>query len=224
MKTAEETRKHIRNYCKARKLLRQEADSCRRSARNMVQRDDETKEQFEERKKDYVKWLEKYIRNGEARLEAADKAGAVFELQFHVYWGKNYEGNQARCEGWVFYTDPEFGSKSSHSKGKRTSGGGYDKYSEAIQYCIDRFDKDGQAAIDRWVIENGEKLWEEYAVDRTPIPHFEFGGKGGSTFTRLFRPLGYRYKGDWPIRKFLIEENRRSKTYDYIRVIRKDMV
>lgn len=214
--------KHIRNYYKARKLLRDYFKKLRRTV--LKPHDGETQSECDERNRDHQKWLDKYEKEWTERLENADKAGEVFELQFHVYWGRNYEGNQARCDGWVFYTDPEFGSKSSYSKGKRTSGGGYDKYSESIQYCINRFDKEGQAAIDRWVIENGEKLWEEYAIDRTPIPHFEFGGKGGSTFTRLFRSLGYRYKGDWPIRKFLIEEDRRSKRYDYIRIIRKDKI
>lgn len=99
-----------------------------------------------------------------------------------------------------------------------------DKYSEAIQYCIDRFDKAGTAALDRWVIESGEKLWKEYAVYRKPFPHFEFGGKGGQTFTRLFKPLGYTYGGDWPLKNFVIDEDRRNEKYDFIRIVRRDRI
>lgn len=116
-------RKHIRNYYKARRVMREYFKKWRNTVLKPFY--EETPEQLRQRQKEYLKDCDKEEERWMARLEAADKGGEVLELQFHVRWGRNYEGSQAKCEGFVFYTDPECGFKSSHSNGKRTCGGGF---------------------------------------------------------------------------------------------------
>ena len=77
--------------------------------------------------------------------------------------------------------------------------------------------------VDRFVIEHGESLWKEYAVERTPIPHFCFGGKGMNTFTRLFRRIGCRPCGE-QIEDYLIDYDEPCRGSDVYHVIRKSRI
>lgn len=160
------------------------------------------------------------------RLELADKAGEVQEITINVEWKKNRTwGSNPRAEVWVVLSDPEYGTFSDYAKSSSIGGCGYDKESTAVSEAFERLKPErGRAALDRWVIEGGEKLWEEYVFDKNPYPHFEFGGKGMSTFTRLFKRLGCKPYGKYAFPKFLIEENQRPASSNYYHVIRKDLV
>ena len=80
-----------------------------------------------------------------------------------------------------------------------------------------------RASLDRFVIEHGEELWKEYAIDRTPMPHFHFDGKGMSTFTRLFKRIGCRFS-DSPVKDYLIDYTETDRGADVYHVIRKDRI
>ena len=178
------------------------------------------------KEKEILKITDKIVNEAFERLELADKAGEVQEITISVEWKKNRTwGSNPRAEVWVLLSDPEYGTFSDHAKSASIGGSGYDKESTAVSDAFERLNpKRGRAALDRWVIEGGEKLWEEYVFDKNPYPHFEFGGKGMSTFTRLFRKLGCKPYGKYAFPKFLIEENYRSTDSNYYHVIRKDLV
>ena len=179
-----------------------------------------------ERAEDVIKATNHIADKALARLEFADKAGEVQEIEISVEWKKNRTwGSNPRAEVWVVFSDPKYGTASSHARSSSIGGCGYDKESTAVSEAFDLLPPDkGRAALDRWVIEGGEKLWQEYCFDKNPYPHFEFGGKGMSTFTRLFRRLGNKPYGKYAFPKFLIEENYRAKSSNYYHVIRKDLV
>lgn len=179
-----------------------------------------------ERAEQGIEAINRIADNSLKRLELADKAGEVREIEINVEWKKNRTwGSNPRAEVWVLFSDPEYGTASDYAKSSSIGGSGYDKKSTAVSEAFERLPPDrGRAALDRWVIEGGEKLWEEYVFDKNPYPHFEFGGKGMSTFTRLFQRLGCKPYGKYAFPKFLIEENCRSAASDYYHVIRKDLV
>lgn len=194
---------------------------------------------------DYVKrcheYLEKVLPKEEKRwterLEAADRAGRLVEINISVNWTKSRTGGaNPHAECWLCFEDAEYGSRSSYSEG-RASGCGYDKRSAAVQEAFefgiskrrDNADrrKDlalAKASFDRFVIEQGEGLWNEYAVDRSPMPHFNIGGKGMSTFTRLFRRIGCRYDANFAVKDYLIDYSEPDRGSDVYHVIRKDRV
>ena len=84
-------------------------------------------------------------------------------------------------------------------------------------------DGDFEFTLDRFVIEHGEELWKEYAIDRTPMPHFHFDGKGMSTFTRLFKRIGCRFS-DSPVKDYLIDYTETDRGADVYHIIRKDRI
>ena len=139
------------------------------------------------------------------------------------------------AEAWVCFEDKKYGTRSAYGKGS-ASGCGYDKRSSAIgeALCLGGRKKDdserhescalGRAAIDRFVIEHGEPLWHEYAIDRTPLPHFSISGKGSSVFTRLFKRMGCKPYGDIPVPDYLIDYTESDSGSDMYHVIRKDRI
>lgn len=173
-----------------------------------------------------IKAINRIADNSLKRLEAADKAGKIQEIIINVDWKKNYTwGSNPNAEVWVVFSDAEYGTFSDYAKSGSVGGCNYDKRSAAVQIAFDKLKADkGQAALDRWVIEGGEKLWEEYAFDKSPYPCFNIHSKGMSVFTRLFRSMGCKPYGKYAFNNFVIEENGRSKSSDYYHVIRKDLV
>lgn len=171
------------------------------------------------------------------RLEAADMAGKLLEINISVNWTKSRTwGSNPHAECWLCFEDAEYGSRSSYSEG-RASGTGYDKRSTAVQEAFEfgiskkRDDADrrknlalAKASFDRFVIEQGEGLWNEYAVDKSPMPHFNLGGKGMSTFTRLFRRIGCRYDSNFAVKDYLIDYSEPDRGTDVYHVIRKDRI
>lgn len=182
------------------------------------------------------KFLPKYRSHWEERFEAADKAGKLLEINISVHWSRSRTwGMNPHAEAWICFTDEKYGTRSAYGEG-RASGCGYDKRSAAIgdALCMNAKKKDdserkescrlGRAAIDRFVIEHGEALWKQYAIDRTPFPHFSIGAKGFSVFTSLFRRIGCKPYCDYPVSDFLIDYSERDSGSDVYHVIRKDRI
>ena len=171
------------------------------------------------------------------RLEAADKAGKLIEIVISVNWTKSRTwGSNPYAECRFYFEDAEHGTRGAYSEG-RASGCGYDKRSAAVQEAFE-FDVPkkrthaaskkelaiAKASLDRFVIEHGEELWKEYAIDKTPVPHFNISGKGMGTFTRLFRRIGCKYDANFAVKDFLIDYSEPDRGSDTYHVIRKDMV
>lgn len=193
---------------------------------------------------DYVKrcheYLEKTLPKEEKywteRLETADAAGKLIEINISVNWTKSRTwGANPHAECWFRFEDAVYGSRSSYSEG-RASGCGYDKRSAAVQEAFEleisksvnasrRADLAlAKASFDRFVIEHGEELWKEYAIEKTPMPHFRIDGKGMSTFTRLFRRIGCKYDSNFAVKDYLIDYSEPDRGSDVYHVIRKDCV
>lgn len=194
---------------------------------------------------DYVKWSHKYLEKElpeyekywTERLEAADKAGKLIEINISVNWTRSRTwGSNPHAECRWYFEDPEYGTRSAFSEG-RASGCGYDKRSAAVQQAFEfvvskkyrhaHSSKDlafARASFDRFVIEHGEELWKEYAIDKTPVPHFNISGKGMSTFTGLFRRIGHKYDANFAVNDYLIDYSEPDRGYDVYHVIRKDMI
>lgn len=171
----------------------------------------------------------------EKRLEAADNAGKTIEINIRVEWSRNRTyGSNPHATVWLCYEDEKYGSNTGMGEGSAT-GCGYDKRSAAVYEALcfntkkrDQYGRNAaataaRASLDRFVIEHGEALWKEYAIDRTPFPTFNFGGKGMSVFTRLFRQVGCRDYGA-AVKDFLIDYNESPRGADVYHVIRKDRV
>lgn len=183
--------------------------------------------------KDLPKW-ERYWTD---RLEAADRAGKLIEINISVNWTKSRTcGADPHAECWFYFEDAEYGTRSAFSEG-RASGCGYDKRSAAVQGAFEfevskkRSHADSRkglalarASFDRFVIEHGEELWKEYAIDKTPVPHFDISGKGMSTFTGLFRRIGYQYSANFAVDDYLIDYSEHDRGSDRYHVIRKDRI
>lgn len=193
---------------------------------------------YVERCHEYLeKVLPKEEKRWTARLEAADAAGKLLEINISVNWSKSKTwGWNPHAECWIFFEDAEYGTRSAYSEG-RASGCGYDKRSAAVHGAFEfgiskkRDDADrrkdlalAKASLDRFVIEHGEELWKEYAVDRSPMPHFNIGGKGMSTFTRLFRRIGCKYDSNFAVKDYLIDYSEPDKGTDMYHIIRKDRI
>jgi hypothetical protein len=194
---------------------------------------------------DYVKRCHEYLekdlpkweRHWTERLEAADKARKLIEINISVDWARSRVcGLNPHVECRWYFEDSEYGSRSSDSEGRAT-GVGYDKRSAAVQEAFEfgiskkrdnadrRKDRAlAKASFDRFVIEHGEELWKEYAIDKTPVPHFNIGGKGMSTFTRLFRRIGCRYDSNFAVKDYLIDYSEPDRGSDTYHVIRKDRI
>jgi hypothetical protein len=144
-------------------------------------------------------------------------------------------GSNPHAFAYLRYEDEKHGTNMAMGEG-RVTGCGYDKRSAAVSeaLCFNHRKKDGYgafvtraaalASLDRFVIEHGEELWKEYAIDRTPIPHFHISGKGMSTFTRLFKRIGCRFDPDSAVKDYLIDYTETDKGTDVYHVIRKDKI
>ena len=169
------------------------------------------------------------------RLEDADKAGKIVEINIRVDWSRSIMyGSNPHAVAYLCYEDEKYGTNSAKGEGRAT-GCGYDKRSTAVgeALCFNHKKKDGygafvtrsaaRASLDRFVIEHGEELWKEYAIDRTPMPHFHFDGKGMNTFTRLFKRIGCRFS-DSPVKDYLIDYTETDRGADVYHIIRKDRI
>lgn len=189
---------------------------------------------LEWRDKDLPKWSEQWAR----RLEAADNAPKLLEINISVHWAKSRTwGSNPTAEVWVCFSDEKNGTRSAHGM-DRASGCGYDKRSAAVSGALhlgvkkgdDSYEREskalGRAAIDRFVIEHGEELWKEYAIDRTPFPHLTFGGKGMSCFTRLFRRIGCpeRLWGYATVKDYLIDYSEPERGDDVYHIIERSRI
>ena len=194
---------------------------------------DRVKESHEYLEKDLPKQEKRWTE----RLDAADKAGKLIEIRISVSWNRSRTwGSNPHAECRLYFEDAEYGTRSAFSEG-RASGCGYDKRSAAVQeafsfkvskkHSLAYSQKDlalARASFDRFVIEHGEELWKEYAIDKTPVPHFNISGKGMSTFTGLFRRIGCKYDANFAVKDFLIDYSEPDRGSDTYHVIRKDMV
>lgn len=242
--------KHIKNYSVVKKAMREYFDREEKAAKkrlkdaeNALKECDGTEYEIAECKRlvcdcreHLEKSLPKYKARWEARLEAADKSGKLLEINISVHWSRSRTwGMNPHAEAWVCFEDKKYGTRSAYGKGS-ASGCGYDKRSSAMgeALCLGARKKDdserhescalGRAAIDRFVIEHGEPLWHEYAIDRTPLPHFSISGKGSSVFTRLFKRMGCKPYGDIPVSDYLIDYTESDNGSDVYHVIRKDRI
>jgi len=243
-------RMHIKNYSVVKKAMREYFDREEKTAKKRLNDAEkalnecqgteyeiaECKRRVLDCREHLEKSLPKYRDKWESRLEAADNAGKLKEINISVNWSRNRTwGWNPHAEAWVCFEDPEYGTRSAYGE-DRASGCGYDKRSAAMSgalclVCKKKDDKErkescmlGRASIDRFVIEHGEELWKEYAIDRMPFPHFCFGGKGSSCFTRLFREIGSRPYRDVPVKDYLIDYRETDSGSDVYHVIRKDRV
>jgi len=217
----EQKKKHIKHYAKALKLAKDYHKKWRNE--EFKKWPEETDEQFKKRYDDYLKSCDKSEKDALKRLENADKAEGVKEIEAEVTWtGRpGVMGYQCRAKVWVSCE-----SWTSFVEGPRTNGWGYDKASTALSEAFGKLDGKGLGALDKMVIEAGPKVWAEYAIETRPFPHFEFGGKGMSTFLGMFHRLGFkRYKDTkFAFPKFEIEYRQNSDEDYFIHVIRKDLI
>ena len=188
-------------------------------------KDHECSEDTLKRMEESLKYHEKYSKQMLDRLEKADKAGDVIEIEISVEWKKNRTwGSNPRATVWVRYMTPN-GTDGDRAESGSIGGCGYDKESTAVQEAFDRLKDGGLAALDRLVIEKGEKLWKEYAIDANPYPHFNFSGKGMSTFRCLFPTMGNRkYSKDRIFSNFVMSEIFACSVSNSYHVARRDVV
>lgn len=170
------------------------------------------------------------------RLEDADTAKKLVELNIRVEWSRSgMHGPNPHAFAYLSFEDDKYGTGTAMGEG-RARGYGYDKRSAAVYeaLCFNQRKKDkccalvagsaARASLDRFVIEHGEELWQEYAIDTTPIPHFSFGGKGMGTFTRLFRRIGCRFEKNSAVKDYLIDYTETDRGADVYHIIRKDRI
>jgi len=147
----------------------------------------QVRNQQEYLKKDLPKWERQELE----RLDAADKAGELWEISIRMDWKRSRTwGSCPRVEAWVRTRDGDGNWDNDGMRKGYASGCGYDKSSAAICEAI------GSApALDRYCIEH-PSLWHLYAVEgKTCFPHFSFGGKGVSTFEDIFKGVYKRENG-----------------------------
>lgn len=237
--------KHIKNYTAVKKKMKEYFALQYRKAKHDI--DEATTRLasghrvnagYVERCHEYLeKTLPKEEKYWTERLEAADKAGKLIEINILVNWTRPRTGGaNPHAECWLCFEDAEYGTRSSYSEG-RASGYGYDKRSAAVQEAFEfgiskkRDNADhrksmalAKASFDRFVIEHGEELWKEYAIDKTPVPHFSISGKGMRTFTGLFRRIGCKYGANFAVKDYLIDYSEPDRGSDVYHVIRKDRI
>ena len=195
-----------------------------------------TEDDIKRREELVNKWIPKDIRYWAQRLDAADTAGKMIEINMDIRWGRQRIGcGCPHAEVWLFFEDAQYGSSSGYSTG--TAGGcGYDLRSAAMQDALnfdikksDSADRreakaKAKASLDRFVIEHGEALWKEYAIDRKPIPHLSISGKGSNVFTSLFRKVGCKPYMDFAVKDYLLDYRETDNGSDVYHVIRKDRI
>lgn len=182
------------------------------------------------------KTIPKEIEMWTRRLEDADKAGKLVEIIIRVEWSRSrMYGSNPHAFAYLFYENEKNGTNTVMGEGRAT-GCGYDKSSAAVYeaLCFNHRKNGGcnefvnrlaaRASLDRFVIEHGEELWKEYAIDSTPMPHFRFDGKGMSTFTGLFKRIGCKFDTDHAVKDYLIDYTETDKGADVYHVIRKDRI
>jgi hypothetical protein len=169
------------------------------------------------------------------RLDAADKAPKITEIKIRVLYRRGHEGVNATATLWLTMEDEEFGHISAYGYG-HAGGGGYDKASAAVNEAMwfgqkrsdTRETKEtkalARAAVDRFVIEHGPVLWKEYCIDMSPVPHFNFAGKGMGTVTRLFRRIGFKYPDNPVCKDYLIDYDESAECQDTYHIVRKDII
>lgn len=182
------------------------------------------------------KWIPKQMSLWGVKLEAADKAGKLIEINMCINWGRQRNGcGHPTCEAWLFFEDKEYGSRSAYGVG--TAGGcGYDLRSAAMQDALNFETRKGddaeariakskaRASLDRFVIEHGEALWNEYAIEMTPFPHLSISAKGSNEFTNLFRKIGCKPYREFPVNDYLLDYRETDKGSDVYHLIRKDRI
>ena len=160
----------------------------------------------------YLKGLSAEERSWLDRIERASKAEVVESIHVSVDWRRNHTwGSNPSAEVWV-----DTKSDVAHAESGSIGGCGYDKESAAVSRALSRVGGDARAALDRLVFEGGPKAWKEYVFDKTPVPHFSFGGKGMSTFTCLFPRIGSRkeWRKDYAFPKYVIEADTRGRSHN----------
>ena len=213
--------------------------NCYRLKRNIrwMDRGHAVSQEDVDRAREYLdKSLPNKIGMWKRRLEDADKAGKIVEINIRVEWSRSrMYGSNPHAFAYLRYEDEKYGTNTAMGEGRAT-GCGYDKRSAAVYeaLCFNHKKKDGygafvtcsaaRASLDRFVIEHGEVLWSEYAIDRMPMPHFHFDGKGMGTFTRLFKRIGCRFDHDSAVKDYLIDYTETDKGADVYHVIRKDRI
>ena len=160
------------------------------------------------------------------RLDAADKAAKVVEIEIEIErkpnrtWGSN---PTALVRVWAEDGTADDANCYYHAKSSSIGGCGYDKDSTAVQEAFDRLGE-GVAVLDRLVVEHGPKLWKEYAVRSSPLPHFEISGKGMGTFECLFPIYGQlKWGTDHPLRRFMLDYGHVGNG-KYYHILRRDKV
>lgn len=234
------SRRHIKNYAAVKKAMKDyfTVELAKAQKSYLAATSGGDKEALDRllkwRDVDLPKWIEQWT----WRLEAADNAPKLLEININVHWARSSTwGHNPTAEVWVCFGDGETGNRSAYGS-DRASGCGYDKRSAAVSGALrlgvkkgdnvyDRESKAlGRAAIDRFVIEHGEELWKEYAIDRTPFPHLTFGGKGMSCFTRLFRRIGCpeRLWGHATVKDYLIDYSEPERGNDVYHIIERSRI
>ena len=165
------------------------------------------------------KYLEKSIPNEIGmwmrRLEDADKAGKLVEINIRVKWSRSrMYGHNPYAIAYLCYEDDKYGTRWAMGEG-RANGCGYDKRSAAVYEALCFNYKKGYGK---------DALAARASLDRTPMPHFRFDGKGMGTFTRLFKMIGCRFGHDYAVKDYLIDYTENDKGTDVYHIIRKDRV
>lgn len=174
---------------------------------------------------EHAKRLKGYLKNLPSnekawldRIERADKGGKVTAIHISVDWKRSKTwGSNPTAEVWLNYDSGERGGGCNvYAKSASIGGAGYDKRSTAVSEAFSKLDDDAKAALDRLVFEGGEDVWKEYVFNQIPVPHLSFGGKGMSTFTGLFPPIGCgaKLRKRYAFPKFVIECDERSDIHD----------
>lgn len=164
------------------------------------------------RLRNYLKTLPKEEQSWFDRIERASKAEVVESIHVSVDWKKNRMwGSNPSADIWVS-TESDI----SHAESGSIGGCGYDKESTAVSRALSNIGGAARAALDRLVFEGGPKAWKKYVFDKTPVPHFSFGGKGMDTFTCLFPRIGSRkeWRKDHAFPKYVIEADTRGSSHN----------
>ena len=233
--------RHIKNYAKAKKAMREHFADRKKSDAAILDRAIEefkagsASEAYVEDARYALDVIPAEIEKWSKRLAEADSAPRLAEMEIRVEWSRNrIWGWNPHVRAWLRGTNDNGDCVLSAFGTGSASGYGYDKRSAAVDEAL-RFkvrkgdDKDARrgkemarSSLLRFVIEH-DGIWKEYAVDPAPLPSFCFGGKGMSTFTRLFRRIGCRFAGA-PVKDYLIDMCESDTGTDTYHIIRKDYI
>ena len=207
--------KHIKNFEKAKSYVKKYYDELERKCKK-------TGSKFIDIEKSRKEW--------ESRLAAADKAPSIEQLVIHVKWADKKCAVRAKVR--IDLDSKEF--LTVYSEGY-DCGWGQDIPSMAVAEAFEfKCKKDAddyhkracpvaRAALDRFVIEHGMRLWDEAAIEKRPFPHFCFGGKGLIYLRSLFKPIGYWCRNP-VVKDYYIDFSGETGNVDYYHIIRKDCI